>query len=309
MRRGVWWIVSFGVIVFLLLMSIEQTRLFLIALFLRIILFAKKYLIELLMAFFLVQGKFVFTLFMKKITLLSLYGLGKRYLIEKVINHHIKIHFLDYIEDDIKRLVRYSRQNFKRFPLVKQIVALGVFLTSLGIVGKMMGWMLAMKVFVAKFWSFILALVMKISTAIVFFFTDYLWGSWLAPLVEVLLFSWLLEWLEKIPLFHRYLVAIYERFITFFLWVEGYLERFIHLPLRRMTRHFARYVQAKIHTFIGYERVSSYQRLQEMRQMKPSAFERLKEKQKAKKPLQKPPYEGAYIRLKKRREARKEKID
>ena len=117
-NRSQWfWIVSLvfiGIIV--TLFSIEESRTFIVAFLLRIILFVKKNIIMLLTAFFLVKGKFILTLFLKKIALLSATGLGKRYLIEKVINHNLKIHFLDHISDDIKRLVVYVKNNFKKFP-------------------------------------------------------------------------------------------------------------------------------------------------------------------------------------------------
>ena len=276
-NRPLWfWVVPLvfiGIIV--ILFSIEESRTFIVAFFLRTIFFVKKNIIMLLTAFFLVKGKFILTLFLKKIALLSATGLGKRYLIEKVINHNLKIHFLDHISDDIKRLVIYIKNNFKNFPIMKQLIAAFAFLGSLGFVGKFMGGMLAMKVFVAKIWSFLLAIFLKVGTALFYFFTDYLWGSWIAPLVEVLIFSWLLEWMERVPFLKRGLNHIYLFFISLFGWIEYYLEKIFHIPVKRFFKYLAKRIKKSIYTFIGYEKVSSWKRLKEVRQLHPNSHTKL----------------------------------
>lgn len=166
---------------------------------------------------------------------------------------------------------------------MKQMAAVITFLTSLSFVGKFMGGMLAMKVFVAKFWSFILAIVLKFSTAIIYFFTDYLWGSWIAPIVEVLLFSWLLEWLEKIPFFKKYLLKLYRFFITLFEWVEAYLEKVFHIPVKRFFKFLAKQIKRHIYNFIGYRKVSAWKRLGEVRALRPSRHTLLHQKRKERK--------------------------
>ncbi len=279
-KRIIWGAAGIILAVFLVLFSIEETSTFLIALALRIFLFVKHNIIALLTAFFLVKGKFILTLFLKKIAFLSATGLSKRYLIEKVINHNLKIHFLDHITDDIKRLMVYIKEHFKDFPIVKQIIAVFVFLGSLGFVGKFMGGMLAMKVFIAKFWSFLLGLLLKSSTAIVYFFTDYLWGSWIAPIIEVLIFSWLLDFMERVPFLKKYIQKIYRFFIEIFEWFEVYMEKIFHIPLKRFFKFLARRIKKRIYQFIGYTRVSAWKRLQEVRTLQPNAYNMLKKKHK-----------------------------
>ena len=296
------WIVAPVVLLLIMLFSIEESRTFLIALFLRILFFAKKYIVEILTAFFLVKGKFILSLFMKKIAILSATGLSKRYLIEKVINHNLKIHFLDHISDDIKRLVVYVKENFKDFPIMKQIIAGITFLASLSFVGKFMGGMLAMKVFVAKFWSFILAVVLKFTTGIVYFFTDYLWGSWIAPIVEIVLFSWLLEWMEKIPFFKQYLVKIYAFFIGVFAWFEAYVEKVFHIPVKRFFKYLAKKIKKGIYAFIGYERVSSWKRLQEIRVLSPNSHTKLLKKRNIRLKSKREKYTSTREKLKRKRE-------
>ncbi len=304
-NRSLWFwavpLVFIGIIT--MLFSIEESRTFIVAFFLRAILFVKKNIIMLLTAFFLVKGKFILTLFLKKIAVLSASGLGKRYLIEKVINHNLKIHFLDHISDDIKRLIVYVKTNFKDFPIIKQIIAGFVFLSSLGFVGKFMGGMLAMKVFVAKVWSFLLAIFLKVGTALFYFFSDYLWGSWIAPLVEVLIFSWLLEWMEKVPFLKRGMNTIYRFFISLFGWVEYYLEKIFHIPVKRFFRYLSRKIKRHIYTFIGYKRVSAWERLQEVRQLHPNSQTKLLKKRKEKQ-IKEKSYIALRERLKQKREQR-----
>ena len=279
-KRTLLWSGAFFVLLLIIFFSFEESRTFFIAILWRIFFFLKKNILTLLAAFFLVKGKFILTMFLKKIAVLSVSGLGKRYFIEKVINKNLKIHFLDHITDDVKRLLAYVKENFKDFPIVKQVITGIAFLGSLGFVGKFMGGMLATKVFIAKFWSFILAIVLKFSTGILYFFTDYLWGSWIAPLIEILIFSWLIDWLEKIPFLKKYIVKIYSFFISIFEWIEVYLEKVFHIPVKRFFKFLAKRIKKRIYQFIGYERVSSSKRLAEMRLLTPNKHTKLMDQRK-----------------------------
>ena len=303
--------IAFGVslaliLVLIVLFTIEESRTFLVALILRIFFFLKHNILTLLSAFFLVKGKFIIILFLKKVAFLSATGLSKRYLIEKVINHNLKIHFLDHISDDIKHLVVYTKKNFKDFPVIKQITAALIFLGSLGFIGKFMGGMVAMKVFIAKFWSFILAVILKFSTAIIYFFTEYLWGSWIAPLVEILIFSWLLELMEKVPFLKKHIQNIYRFFIKFFEWLEVYLEKVFHVPTRRFFKFLARRIKKWIYSFIGYTKVSAWKRLKEVRLLQLNKHKLLIEKRHHRLEKRKDSsYLSPYLKLKKMRKKSK----
>ena len=306
MNKRLWlWMLPLVLTGLIVVFSIEESRTFIFALALRIFFFLKKNILALLAAFFLVKGKFILMLFLKKIALLSATGLSKRYLIEKVINKNLEIHFLDHISDDVKRLIIYTKENFKDFPIVKQIFAGLAFLGSLGFVGKFMGGMLAMKVFVAKFWSFILAIVLKFSTAIVYFFTDYLWGSWIAPLVEILIFSWLLEWMERVPFLKKYLTKMYGFFLNLFEWVEDILEKIFHIPVKRFFKFLAKRIKKRIYQFIGYTKVSAWERLQEVRVLTPNRHRVLVEKRRGRVLERKSGYISPYTQLKEKRKSRK----
>lgn len=303
-KKVITWIISLVVIILIATFGIEKSRHFMIAVIVDTFLFLKENILTIIAAFFLVKGKFILMLFLKKLVILSATGLGKRYLIEKVFNHNLKIHFLDHIGDDVKRLSVYIKENFKDFPIVKQLIAIFTFLASLGFVGKFMGGMLAMKVFIAKFWSFILAIVLKFSTAIVYFFSDYLWGSWIAPLIEVLIFSWLLEWMERVPFLKKYLQKIYHFFLRTFSWFEVYMEKIFHIPIKRFFRFLARVIKQYIDEFIGYNRVSLWQRRQEAKALSPNKHILLVGKRRHKKETKKEKnYLSSHTRLHQKRKS------
>ncbi len=277
-KRFLLWSVLLLLVALMIVFSHGESRALLVAFFLRIVLFVKKNLFALLAAFFLVKGKFILKLFLKKLVMLSATGLGKRYVVEKVVMENIKIHFLNHLSNDIKRLVQHAKKNFKNFPLVKKIMTVFVFLGSLGFIGKFMGGMLAVKVFIAKVWSFLLALFLKVGTAVTYFFTDYLWGSWLAPIVEVVIFTWLLSWMEKVPFLAKGLRKIYAFFVFWFGWMEYYLEKIFHIPVKGFLKWLVKKIQNGIDHFIGYERVSAWQRLKQRRTLKPNTYTQLIEK-------------------------------
>jgi hypothetical protein len=237
--------------------------------------FAKTNIAAILAAFFLVKGKFVFKIFLKKILFISATGLGKRYLIERVFAHHFKIHFLDHIQMDMKRLFDHIKENFMRFPVTKKVIAGFAFLGSLGYVSKFMGVMLAVKVVLAKIWSFLLAVVLKAGGWVVYFFTDYIWGSWLAPIIEVVLFSWLLELLERVPFLTNSIRRLFRTSLRLFQWFERVLGDLFHHPVEKMFRQALKLIRMWIYRFIGYKRVPAYRQLRELREFEPNSWKRL----------------------------------
>jgi len=305
-KRIFWFAVLVFFIVLIGLYGYEEGRAFITAFVLRIFLFLKKNLIALLTAFFLVKGKFILTLFLKKLALLSATGLGKRYVVEKVVMGNVQTHFLDHLRDDIRRLINHAKENFQNFPIVKKVITVLAFLGSLGFVAKFMGGMLAIKVFVAKVWSFLLALFLKIGTAVVYFFTEYLWGSWLAPIVEVVIFTWLLSWMEKVPFLAKRLRKIYAFFVFLFGWMEKYIEKIFHIPVKGFLKWLVRKIQNSIYAFIGYKKVSPWKRLQENRTLTPNAHKKLhKKREERRSMMQRRVYLSTYKKLRDKRKKRK----
>ena len=286
------------------LLFIDPVRAYLFAIIHDTYLFIKKNIIAILTAFFLIKGKFVIQLFLRKIILLSATGLGKRYLIERVLNHQIKVHFLDHLQDDFKRLVTHVKYNFKNFPLVKKIMTAFAFLGSLGFVGKVMGGMLAVKVFIAKIWSFLLAIFLKVFSAFFYFLTNVVWGSWVAPVVEVVFFSWILNWLEKIPFFNTAMKKLYRVFQYLFGWLETFIAKLMKTPLRRFLKWMVKTMKIAIYKFIGYERVSLYRRLKEKRKLYFNAWEKVIERRRTR-TIPRRTHLSEREKLKQKREKRK----
>ncbi|KYJ86662.1 hypothetical protein [Sulfurovum riftiae] len=283
-RRPVWfWLFTALVIIVGLTLEIKPLHDKVFGWFFEFYTFVKENLVAILAAFFLVKGKFILKIFLKKILFLSATGLGKRYLIERVFTYHFKVHFLNHIALDLKRLFDHIKKNFMRFPLTKKIIAGFVFLGSLGYVGKFMGTMLALKVFIAKVWSFLLAVVMKAGASILYFFTDYIWGSWLAPIIEVVIFSWLFTVLEKIPFLTNSIRWLYKTIRSLFTWFEETIGRLFHYPIRRSLQWLLKQTRFLIYRFIGYKRVPAYKQLRELRMFEPNRQQQLKQKREKRK--------------------------
>ena len=274
-RRILLWAAPLFLLTLLVIFSIEESRTFVIAFFLRVVLFVKKNLLAILAAFFLVKGKFVLKLFLKKLAILSATGLGKRYVVEKVVMSNVKTHFLDHLTYDIKRVVRHAKKNFQNFSLVKKSITIFAFLGSISYIAKATGTMIAVKIFLAKVWSFLLALFLKVGTAVTYFFTDYLWGSWLAPIVEVVLFTWLLSWMEKVPFLAKGLRKVYDFFIFWFGWLEYYIEKIFHIPLKSSLKWLVKKIRESIDHFIGVEHLSAWKRLKQRRVNHPNQHVKL----------------------------------
>jgi len=301
--KWLWVSPLFFLLLMTVLFSIEESRDFLLTRFFDGYIFIKKNIVAILTAFFLVKGKFVIKLFLRKILLLSATGLGKRYMIERVLNHQIKVHFMDHMKDDFRRLGKHVKENFKSFPLVKQIITVFAFIGSLGFVGKFMGSILAVKVFIAKIWSFLLAVFLKLFSAFFYFITKVLWGSWVAPILEVLLFSWFFEWMEKVPFLKSWLRRISQLFTYLFGWVEKLIAELLKRPLRRFLKWMVKTMKIAIYKFIGYERVSLYKRLQETRHLHLNAYELVQSKRKSRE--SKLMNKSTWKHLKEKRERRK----
>jgi len=278
-KRPVWfWLFTAVVIIVGLTFEIKPMHDKVFGWFTEFYFFVKENLLAILAAFFLVKGKFIFKIFLKKILFLSISGLGKRYLIERVFTYHFKIHFLNHIAIDLKRLFDHIKQNFMRFPLIKKSMAGLLFLGSLGYVSKFMGVMLALKVIIAKIWSFLLSIVLKSGSALLYFFTDYIWGSWLAPMIEVVIFSWLFGLLEKVPFLTKSIRWIYRTTLTVFTCFEEAVGNFFHYPIRRSLKWLLKKTRLLIYRFIGYKRVPAYLQLRQLRAFEPNMQKQLQQK-------------------------------
>lgn len=286
-----------------LIISVDEIRSFILGFLLRMFLFIKSNIILMLTSLFLVKGKFVWLVFLKKITLLSVTGLGKRYLTERVFIHHIKVHLIEPLSDDIKHLIDYTKKHFGSFPLMKKLIALIAFLGSLSYIAKSMGIFLAIKVILGKIWSFLLAFFMKIGAGVLYFFTDYLWNSWVTPIIEILIFSWFFSLMEKVPALNNILKKVYALFYKFFVQFELILEKIFHIPLRAFMRLLVYRIRRLIRKFVDIKHKSPYQKLKESQKLFPSFYIKLKNKRVQRQKSRKRVYKNSIVRLKERRKA------
>jgi hypothetical protein len=129
-------------------------------------------------------------------------------------------------------------------------------------------------------WSFLLALFLKIGTATAYFFSDYLWNSFIAPLIEILIFSWLIELLEKIPTFKRWFAKIYDMLLYIFKAFESVLERFLHIPIKHLLAIVVRKIQRKIRRLTDTQPKSTREEILERRTNRISLHEKIVQKRK-----------------------------
>jgi len=270
-----------GILVVLVIpLFFEQSRTFVIALLWRSFFFLKQHIVALFVSFFLINGKFIWLLFLKKLTVLTTIGLGKRYVTEKIIMHNFQRHFLRHLSDEIGIIKEHLAKAFRRSPIMKKVLAILAFIASMSYVTKFMGLFLALKVLLARMWSFLLALFLKIGTTTAYFFTDYLWNSFIAPLIEILIFSWLIELLERIPTFKRWFAKIYDMLRFVFNGFENLLERFLHLPIKRFLAVIVRRIQRKIRKMTNTEILSPYEKILDQRANRLSLHEKILDKRK-----------------------------
>ncbi|SFV53530.1 hypothetical protein MNB_SV-9-898 [hydrothermal vent metagenome] len=304
MKRGVsitLRFISIIIILFLLLLNIEEVRTFIIAFALRVLTFIERNIITIFMSFLLVKGKFVWIIFIKKITILSVTGLGKRYLTEKVFIHHLTKNLLNPLRADIIGLIDYIKKYFTDFNIVKKIISIFIFLSSLSYIAKYMGIFLAIKVVLAKIWSFLLAFFLKISTAFIYFFTNYIWNSWITPILEIFIFSWFFSLMEKVPFINRFLQKIYAYFQDFILIIDRVLEKMFHIPLRLLMGFLVKFIRKLIRRFINIKHKSKFQELKYSHNKLPNSHIRLKIKRDKRKKLKKKSYQSIFKRLKSKR--------
>ncbi len=240
--------------------------------------FLKRYFLALLAAFFLVKGKFIWALFVRKVVMMSATELSKRYVMEQIVAHNLKRHFFDHIKEDLSRLARHLAHRFKRFPLAKRLMTVVAFIGSLGIVGKLAGAALFIKVVLARIWSFLLRITLRVGNLLTLFFVEVLWQGILLPLLELLLLSRLWRLLIRLPgmaLLLRLLRRLYDLFGRYF---GALLRRYVQVPLKRLLRRAALRIRELIYAYIGFRKENAWQRLQKLRTLRPSYHTILRQK-------------------------------
>ena len=68
---------------------------------------------------------------------------------------------------------------------------------------------------------------------------------------------------------------MYAFFITLFKWVEFFLEKVFHIPVKSFLKWLAKKIQKSIYRFIGYKRVSAWKRVKQIRSLRPNSHVKL----------------------------------
>lgn len=269
---------------------------FFIVLAIRIILFLKVHLLPLILGFFLINGKFVLKLFLKKMLLMLPIGLLKRFFIEEVVGKNVKNHYLK--ELPLKEFFVHVKSNFLQYTLVKKLIALMTILTTTILSAKYFGWLIFLKTMFAKLWSWLLVLTLTSFKAIGYFFGTYIWNSWLTPLIEILILSWLLSFLEKYQWIKRRLSKVYKWFYKGYIKVDRFLCKTFHIPVRKRLSKYAKTTKTWMYDFMGVTipKQSIYKRI--ISEKLPSIYMQMKKNKKG----------SFYIKLKsKKREYKRKK--
>ncbi len=176
-----------------------------------------------IIAFLLSMKKFVLGL-----TTLKLLFIGvKRYIIDNIIATNLKAHYFSHVIEPAKQWWQQFdlKQKVLLFIPVSIVTVLGSYATGLSNVLNFIG----IKTLIIGFFKSLWLLGSKV----IYFFTVYLWSTWLAPVLEIFVFSWILKLLEKIPFIKKYLTWIYEKISAVLIKLGLFLERMIHKPIQK----------------------------------------------------------------------------
>lgn len=224
-----------------------------------------------LMSFILINGKFVLKAFLKKIFILSAIGLGKRFFIEKIIMENLITLYVKKLP--LALFLKKAKEGFFNFSLVKKIVAfVGVILSTIGGIVAF-GDIMLLKVIIAKFWSFMLALFAKLMWFLGYILLD---SGWIRMLIEVVILGWLMVLLEKVPFIHRLVISFYSLFESSVKKTAHILEKTFNLPAQKAINKLTIHTSKWMHKFIGSEGYETYhQFIVRHREEKPSIHKQL----------------------------------
>ena len=181
--------------------------------------------------------KFFFMSFSSKLILLII-SLGKRYLIDNIIMSSINKNFLYHIKRSISKLLEHYIKLVKSFSLKKKIgiwaVAIGVPMIIISPILYFVGVLtfILEKFFSANMWKAMLIWLIKVLTVLLTFFSS-IWDSWFAPIIEVILFTWILGLLEKIPFLGNLIKPIYKYFNTIVIKIQKFLNKYFHKNIKK----------------------------------------------------------------------------
>lgn len=181
--------------------------------------------------------KFILMSLSSKLILLII-SLGKRYIIDNVVMVSLNNNFINHIKKPIAKLVNHYLLLIKELSVKKRIAiwaaAVGIPFIIITPILYFVGifTFLLEKIFSANLWKAILLWFLKIITVFFTFFSN-IWDSWFAPILEVILFTWILGILEKIPFLGKVLRPIYVFFNKFILGIKSFLDKYFHKKMQK----------------------------------------------------------------------------
>lgn len=257
----------------------------------RISIFVKAKLLILFSSFFLVNGKFVFKLFIKKIIFILPLGLAKRYFIEKILiknitNNYLKrLPFNDFINFLLNKFIKISKTS-------KIIASISfVFSTILGL--SFFGDLIIIKILIAKLWSILLLIFTKIATISYILIID---TSWIKTLIEILIYGWILSKLEKTKYIGKYIFKIYNFIYSLFIKILDFFDLLFNKPVKNFFHFLTIKTSLWMHKTMktkGYDRFYDFilrdreknknilNQLKEYRKIKKSNYEKIKKNKKS----------------------------
>lgn len=209
--------------------------------------------LTLLTGFVLVNGKFVLKVFAKKMFYLALIGLSKRFFVEKIFMANFINLFIKKLP--IKKYLLHTKESFFNFSIIKRVTAIvSIVLSAVG--GAVaFGDIMLLKVVLAKFWSFMLVLFGKFMLLVGYLLLD---SGWIRVVLEVVVFGFLMNLLEKVPFVHRLVLRIYKVFESSIKWVANVLEGTFNLPAQRAISKLTVVTSNWMHTQMQTEGYDSY---------------------------------------------------
>jgi len=159
--------------------------------------------------------------FVKGLTLFQFLMLSlKRFIIDNIISKWLERNVFSHLIPVLKsKWVYFRKINWRTrirksmyfalpFGVGAWVLIAGDFITSVAIYAQL-------KVLIAGFFQFIWFFVAKIFTFFLFIFTNFIMGTWLAAIIEILAISYLLSLLEKIPVIGPYITAFLRGIYNF----------------------------------------------------------------------------------------------
>jgi len=221
------------------------------------------------------KGK-IFT-FISKMTFFKGISLAvKRFIIDNVVSKWIDKHIVSHIKKPIGDFFNYYKRLSWKAKIKKSIlVIVPASLVSAGLYfgGYVQSFALyaQLKALVIVFFKALWAIAAKVFASIMYVFTNFIAGTWLAPIVEIFALSWLLSLVERIPYigppikrFFDFLgqgfSAIFSKISFYFNkyfgnWISGHIggygERFGHYLDRKVN---STKVKNELFIFDGFER-------------------------------------------------------